>query len=251
MTDDALIWRMEEAFLRAWPAPCRETVGDWLLQFAPGVSRRANSANPRRSPIRDLESTMIECERRYRAAGQPVLFRVLSITEPAVTQLLDRLAYTREGETATLYAPIEETVRIRTPDVVLTAKPEAVWLDAMTAAQGHTGERAATYRAIVEAIILPTAFVALHHEGQLASLAYGAIHDGFLMCESVITGPTWRKRGYARRALATLLAWGAEQKVHTACLQVQADNTSAISLYGGLGLRTHLYSYHYRRAPLG
>ena len=80
MADDALIWRMEEAFLRAWPAPRRETVGDWLLQFAPGVSRRANSANPHRSPIRDLETTMTECERRYRAAGQPVLFRVLSIT---------------------------------------------------------------------------------------------------------------------------------------------------------------------------
>ena len=249
MADDALIWRMEEAFLRAWPAPRRETVGDWLLQFAPGVSRRANSANPRRSPIRDLETTMTECERRYRAAGQPVLFRVLSITAPAVTQLLDRLGYTREGETATLYAPVEETVPVRDPEVVLTAKPEPAWLDTMTAAQGHTGERAATYRAIVEAIVLPTAFVALHHEGQFASLAYGAIHDGFLMCESVITGPAWRKRGYARRALTTLLAWGAEQKVHIACLQVQADNTSAISLYGGLGLGTNLYSYHYRRAP--
>ena len=82
---------------------------------------------------------------------------------------------------------VEATVRARDPEVVLTAKPEPAWLDTMTAAQGHTGERAATYRAIVGAIALPTAFVALHHEGQLASLAYGAIHDGFLMCESVIT----------------------------------------------------------------
>lgn len=69
------------------------------------------------------------------------------------------------------------------PEVVLTTKPEPAWLDTMTAAQGHTGERAVTYRAIVGAIALPTAFVALRHDGQLASLAYGAIHDGFLMCE--------------------------------------------------------------------
>jgi GNAT superfamily N-acetyltransferase len=251
MADDALIWRMENAFLRAWPAPRRETVGDWLLQFAPGVSRRANSVNPRRTPIRDPETTMAECERRYRAVDQPVLFRVLSTTELAVTQRLDRLGYTSEGETATLHAPIEATVRARDSGVVLTTKPEPVWLDAMTAAQGHTGERAVTYRAIVGAIALPTAFVALRHEGRLASLAYGAIDDGFLMCESVITGAAYRKRGYARRVLTSLLAWGAEQKAHTACLQVQTDNTPAVTLYGGLGLRTTLYSYHYRRVPPG
>jgi GNAT superfamily N-acetyltransferase len=251
MIDHALIWRMEDAFLRAWPAPRRETVGDWLLQFAPGVSRRANSANPRHAPIRNLETTVAECERRYRAAGQPVLFRVLSTTEPAVTQRLDRLGYTSEGETATLHAPMETTLRVRDPEVVLTTKPDPAWLDTMTAAQGHIGERAVTYRAIVGAIALPTAFVALRHNGELASLAYGAIHDGFLMCESVITAAAYRKRGYARRALTTLLYWGAGQKAHTACLQVQTDNAPALPLYGALGLKTSLYSYHYRRAPLG
>lgn len=121
----------------------------------------------------------------------------------------------------------------------------------MIAAQGHTGERAITYRAIVGAIALPTAFVALRHESRLASLAYGAIHDGFLMCESVITGAAYRKRGYARRVVASVLAWGAEHKVHTACLQVQADNTPAVTLYGALGLKSMLYGYHYRRAPPG
>jgi ribosomal protein S18 acetylase RimI-like enzyme len=251
MADDALIWRMEEAFLLAWPAPRRETVGDWLLQFAPGVSRRANSANTRHSPMRDLESTIAECEHRYRAANLPVLFRVLSTTELAVTQRLDRLGYSTEGETATLYAPMEATVRARDTDVLLTAKPERVWLDAMTAAQGHTGMQAVTYRAIVGAITLPTAFVSLRHGSQLVSLAYGAIHDGLLMCESVITASAHRKRGYAWRLLTTLLAWGEEQKAHTACLQVQADNTAAVALYAGLGLHSALYGYHYRRAPRG
>ena len=251
MADDALIWRMEKAFLLAWPAPRRETVGDWLLQFAPGVSRRANSANPRRTPIRDLETTMAECERRYRASDLPVLFRVLSTTEPAVTQWLDRFDYSSEGETATLHAPIEATVPARDSEVRLTTKPEAVWLETMTAAQGHTGERAITYRAIVGAIALPTAFVALRHEGQLASLAYGAIHDGFLMCESVVTGAAYRNRGYARRVVTSLLAWGAEQKAHTVCLQVQTDNTPAVALYRGLGLKATLYRYHYRRAAVG
>ena len=41
------------------------------------------------------------------------------------------------------------------PEVVLRTKPEPPWLDTMTAAQGHTGERAVTYRAIVGAMRSP------------------------------------------------------------------------------------------------
>jgi predicted GNAT family acetyltransferase len=119
----------------------------------------------------------------------------------------------------------------------------------MVHAQGHSGERAHAYRQIVSSIAIPAAFVACHHDGQPASLAYGAMQDGFLMIESVITASAARGRGYAYRTVATLLAWGAGQGAKIACLQVAADNAPAVALYRRLGLRSTLYRYHYRRAP--
>lgn len=39
--------------------------------------------------------------------------------------------------------------------------------------------------------------------------------------------------------------WG--EPMRAACLQVAAGNAAAIPLYEGLGFRTELYRYHYRR----
>jgi N-acetylglutamate synthase len=250
MSDHDLAWRMEAAFLHAWPALRREQIGDWLLQFASGVSRRANSANPRRAQVRDLDAGIAACAARYRAAGMPVLFRLPSIVEPAIEARLDGLGYRAEGETLTLHAAMEAVTARTDPDIALAVRPDANWLTAMIGAQGHTGEKDIAYRRIVEVIAIPAAFVALRDQGQLVSLAYGAMHDGLLMCESVVTLAAARGRGYARRTLASLMAWGLSRGAQIACLQVQADNHPAVALYRQLGLRAELYRYHYRRGPL-
>ncbi len=248
MSDD-LAWRMEAAFLRAWPALRCEEIGDWLLQFADGVSRRANSANPRRPQVRDLEPSIDACAARYRAARMPALFRVPSIVESAIDARLDRLGYTREGETATLCADISSVAADHDDTVEIATHPSAEWLTAMIAAQGHTDATARAYHRIVESIAAEAAFVGLRDQGRLASLAFGVVHDGFLIYESVITAAGFRGRGHARRALAALTAWGRRRGAGIACLQVQADNAPAVSLYRQLGLRDELYRYHYRREP--
>jgi len=79
--DHDLIWRLEALYTAAWPPLRRESVGDWLVKFAPGVSRRANSANPLRARLRDVDSSIEACARRYRDSSMPALFRILSILE--------------------------------------------------------------------------------------------------------------------------------------------------------------------------
>jgi len=63
----------------------------------------------------------------------------------------------------------------------------------------------------------------------------------------VATDPAARRRGLSRRVLLRLLAWARGVGAEGACLQVAADNTAANPLYEGLGFRTELYRYHYRR----
>jgi ribosomal protein S18 acetylase RimI-like enzyme len=133
--------------------------------------------------------------------------------------------------------------------VRLLPSPEAEWLAAMARLQGHTPAQAATYRRIVGAIALPTRFALLTEGGAAAGLAYGAIHDGLLTYESVITDPALRRRGLARRVIASLAAWAQGSGVTGACLEVEAGNAPALALYAGFGLGTELFRYHYRREP--
>ena len=118
----------------------------------------------------------------------------------------------------------------------------------MARLQGHTLAHRAIYRRIVGAIAIPARFALLIVDGLPAALAYGAIHDGILCYESVITDLGRRRQGYSRRIIASLASWARDSGATGACLQVEAGNTPARALYDTFGLG-ELYRYHYRREP--
>lgn len=239
-------WSAERALQMAWPAVEEHTRGDWLARLAPGVSRRANSANPMRAVLRDVAADIAACEEIYRTRGLTALFRLPSIVEPAADARLDQLGYLAEGETLTLGGALAPPGP-RDLEVAIAAQPEAPWLAAMAELQGQTREQAIVYRRVVESIVVPAGFASLREEGEWAALAFGALHEGWLCCESVVTHVRRRGRGHARRMLRALLAWGAARGAQGVCLQVAADNAPALALYRSLGLRSELYRYHYRR----
>jgi ribosomal protein S18 acetylase RimI-like enzyme len=72
------------------------------------------------------------------------------------------------------------------------------------------------------------------------------------MCLNLVaTDPAFRRRGFSRDCVASILAWGARAGARGACLQVVSANAPAIALYEQLGFDQELYRYHYRhRASL-
>jgi ribosomal protein S18 acetylase RimI-like enzyme len=245
--DDSLAWRAESALQMAWPAVEEQACGDWLARFAPGVSRRSNSANPTHPDPRGVDADIAACEALYRARKAPAMFRLPAIVAPAADERLARLNYTIEGESITLYAALGSEAR--DPDVEIATQPRPAWLAAMAALHGQTLEQAAIYARVVQSLAVPAGFAGLREDGAWAALAYGAIHDGLLCCESVIVDRSRRGRGHAGRMMKALLAWGAERGARDVCLQVAADNGPGLALYRSLGLSTELYRYHYRREP--
>jgi ribosomal protein S18 acetylase RimI-like enzyme len=242
-----LAWRIEETCLHAWPALREERMGPWLLRFADGLSRRSNSANPTSARIADIAGDVAACADRYRASGLPAIFRIPSLVDPAVDAHLDELGYGTEGTTLTLHGT--DPVARRDPVVEIASSAGTEWLETMSAWQKRSPRDAAVYAQLVGAIGIPAGFASLRVDGATAALAYGAIHDGRLCFESVITAAAQRGRGYARRTLQSLIAWAAAQGARAICLQVEAANAPAIALYRSLGATTELYRYHYRRAP--
>jgi ribosomal protein S18 acetylase RimI-like enzyme len=246
--DDDLCWRVERALQLAWPALAQQACGDWLARFAPGVSRRSNSANPLRAEFSDLAGDIAACEALYRARSAPALFRVPAIVAPAADETLERLNYAVEGETITLFSDLAPSAA-RDLGATIMHWPNADWLAAMAALQGQSPEQAAVYRGVVESVAISIGFADLRADGEWAALAFGAVHDALLCCESVVVDVRRRGRGHGRAMMKALLAWGAEQGARAVCLQVAADNAAALALYRGLGMTTELYRYHYRRAP--
>ncbi len=253
MTSGGLSWRIEEACWNAFPSLKQVLLGGWLLRFGEGLSRRANSVNPLRAECEDVAAAIAAAGAPDPGQGLPAIFRVPSIAELALDRELAMRGYASEGESCVLYGAIDAIklgAAAADPAVRLLPSPEAEWLTAMAALQGHTKAQSATYRRIVGAIALPARFALLAVDSAPAALAYGAIHDGLLCYESVITDPRHRRQGLARRAIASLASWARDSGATGASLQVEAGNAPARALYAGFGLN-ELYRYHYRRAPPG
>jgi GNAT superfamily N-acetyltransferase len=181
--------------------------------------------------------------------GLPTIFRVLSLIDPLVDERLAEAGYTGEGESCALYAPIEDIAGVRDPDVTLLEQPTAEWFGAMAALQNHSSEQAATYRRIVDRLAIPAAFATLSGGEGAVALAYGALHNGLLCYESVITDSRWRRQGSGRRIVNALTAWARDEGAVGACLEVEAHNAPARALYDAIGLKRELYRYYYRREP--
>lgn len=248
----ALAWHAEETCLNAWPALREIVVEGWLVRFAEGVSRRANSANPLSDQAGISDAVVTESAAFYRRHERPAIFRVLTIGPAAVETALESRGYTKEGETCILHGALDAIDAEIDPHVTLRPRADRIWFAAMSGLQGHNAEEAHTYRRIIGAISIPASFASVEgDDGRIAALAYGAIHNGMLCYESVVTDPRQRRRGHSRRVVTALAGWAKAQGASGACLQVVADNTPAKALYDGIGLRSELYRYHYRRAPAG
>lgn len=249
MTEPDLCWCVERVCFNAFPSLKQVILRGWLLRFSKGVSRRGNSANPVSADCAPLDGLIEPIETLYRRQQQPAIFRVPSFLAAALDPPLVARGYTSEGETSVLYGAMDGVTAASDPSVELLPEPTPEWLAAMATLQGHTDAQREVYRRIVETIAVSVAFAGLRIDGHFAALAYGAVSDGLLVYESVITDAARRREGLASRVIASLAAWGREEGARGACLQVEASNTPARALYARFGLTTELYRYRYWREP--
>ena len=248
MDGTGLAWRVEEACLNAWPAVRQALFGGWVLRVSGGLTRRANSANPLGVERAGRDMLIAGCEAFYHHHRLPTIFRLPSLIGSEIDERLADRGYGAEGTSLVLCGEIGTVPALHDPDVRLLARPTTRWFAAMAALQGLSKEQAALYRRIVGALAIPARFAVHAENGAIAALAFGAIHDGIICYESVVSDPQRRRRGYARRVIASLAAWARERGAQHACLEVEAANAPALALYAALGFE-ELYRYHYRRGP--
>lgn len=236
-----LCWRVEEACLNAWPSPRHALMHGYLLRAAGGPSKRINSCNPLRG-AGDPEAAIAASESFYAGLGRQPIFRVPDIAAQ-MRPGLERRGYRAIGETLTLYRDLGD---VPEADVSVAAAPSAEWLALRDAASGNDPETARTFRLVTEAILLPRAFVSVAGPDGLGAICFGVRDGALLVIESVAVPEAQRQRGYARRAVAGLMRWGAHSGATAVCLQVEVANTPAVALYRSLGFTRELYRYHYR-----
>jgi len=229
---------IEVAAYRSWQArECVEYDG-WQLRYADGFSRRGNSVYPAGASSLELGEKLEWCRHWYRQRNLDLVVRQTIATEPGIDEALEARGFRLEGKTDVMTMSLHQ----QAGDLEIQAGPSPIWWQTASALWGFDADRPDGWSAIINRIDLPAGFVSL------ADRAAGlAILDGrWLGLFEIVVAPSHRRQGLGRAVTQSLLAWGESRGARHAYLQVVADNTAAISLYGRMGFVPE-YSYWYRR----
>lgn len=242
--------RIEEASLNAWPALHQMLYDGWIMRFAKGYTKRANSVTPLYQGAGDLASKVAFSEQIYADSHLPLIFRLPSFCLPAgLDELLETRGYSVLDETL-VYARGLETLEWSAPlEMRLQTMALGEWLPIYSRMSGSTENQQEVHRAILEAIRTQRTQFALCVQGSAVACGLGVLEDGYFGLFDIVTAPTWRRRGYGTQLVGGMLDWARRQGGLYAYLQVVGTNTPALRVYRAHGF-SEAYRYWYRTAPL-
>lgn len=241
-----MIRGIEERSLNAWPALRHLLHDGWLLRFAGGYTRRANSVNALFPGKGRIEENVAWCEEQYNLQQLPAIFKITPVAQPeALDMLLEEMAYRREAETDVLYATMPSGYCVPDTKDNTVILPREEWLDAYGQITRQSPEQRIWHQAILQAIIPAVCPVALLEQGRPVAVALGVLERGMLGIYDVYTDVRYRRQGCASRLLAAIHSWAVAKGAQGAYLQVMSENLPAQALYARLGFKP-CYRYWYR-----
>lgn len=236
--------RIEECALNAWPALQTYLYDGWLLRFANGYSKRANSVTPLYAGELDIDEKIAHCETIFAEKRQSPIFRLPNFLDiGSLNRQLAKRGY-RQIDTTSV-----QTVDLETPWYFQSERAYIMpyrhhWLSSFHALENKRKD-VDTHDQIIGNIASPHCLMVLMDEGQVVACGYAVCESGYLGLFDIVTDPDQRRKGYGRELLTSLLAWGQEiHDAHTAYLQVMVNNTPALNLYAQFGFEEQ-YQYSY------
>jgi hypothetical protein len=237
---------IEEHTLNHWQSLQTVLYDGWILRFADGYTKRANSVNPIYQSKLLTDEKIAECERLYSNQNLPTVFKITptifpndldsileykgyAIVEPSLVKTLDL---------SNLKEPVLKNIRIDN-------KVGTEWIDIHTKMSNKTDATKMTLTKIISNILVPKAFITLYDGNEAVSCGFGVIENGYVGIYNLVTDVKHRNKGYGEQLLLHLLNWAKANGAVRSYLQVVANNHSANRLYSKLGYE-EIYTYWYR-----
>lgn len=250
MTDSDVIRRLEEASFNAWPALNVMLFDGWLLRFANGYTKRANSVNGLYQGALAAGTKIDTCERLYTQQKLRPIFRLSPlINRDELDQQLQARNYKRMDHTSVQILDLSPAKPAHSERAVILSGQDGIdsWLHSFH--DLNPGRRdAATHKLMLNSILGRLCLMVLEVNNEVVACGLAVADGDYLGLFDIVTAVEQRRKGYGLEITAALLAWGAGMKARCAYLQVMTDNDPALNLYNKLGFKER-YHYWYRIAP--
>jgi ribosomal protein S18 acetylase RimI-like enzyme len=237
---------LEELSLNAWPSLETVHYDGWLLRFARGYTRRANSVNPIYESMLPLNEKIDDCEQIYAASGQSVVFKISPAAQPSdLDARLAERGYRHEAPTSVQVADLASVGDDFNHETVIASQLEPTWTANFCRLNAIDERHVPTMTQMLGSIAPSTGFATCRREGEAMAVGLAVRERDYVGLFDIVTAPGARNQGIGRRLVMGLLQWGRDSGATRAYLQVILTNAPALHLYGKLGFR-EAYRYWYR-----
>jgi len=245
-----VITTLEEFSLNAWASLQTLAYDGWIIRFADGYTKRANSINPLYPSGMDLEKKIHFCESLYREKKLPVVFKMTPAVHPNdLDERLHRDGYQKNSPTSVQIFDLSlKDLQVESSGVEIQEKLSEEWLENYCSMNAVSVSNKNTLRKILNNIVPRCCFVSIKYDDKVVACGLGVLQSGYIGLFDIVTDKSFRNRGYGQQVVKGILVWGKQNNAKTAYLQVMLDNTPALRLYSKIGF-SEQYQYWYRIKP--
>ncbi len=241
-----MITTLEEISLNALPALQTYLLDGWVLRFANGYTRRANSVNPLYPSRQTLADKIEQCEQIYQAHNLSTVFKITPASQPLeLDATLEARGYRADAPTSVQMCALTPNAIAEVEGMTIFERVNDEWFEAYARMGGLATEHHDTMRRMLELIVPQTALALLKENGQTMACGLGVLDQNAIGLYDIVVDPSARRRGHGTQLIQQILAWSTQRGANLAYLQVMLSNAPALALYAQLGFVEH-HRYWYR-----
>lgn len=237
---------IEELSLNALPSLKTVYYDGWVLRFADGFMRRANSVNPLYPSTLPLDEKIAYCETAYAGLqAHGTVFKLTSAAQPpGLTDALIRRGYHEDGHTSVQTLDLAHLPPAAPADLVVSEAVTDDWLRDYFDLNAGDVTRLPLLRQMLALVTPRMGCFRLLIDGQPGAVGLAVIERGWVGLYDIAVRREARQNGVGTRLVLHMLHWAHGCGAQHAYLQVVVANAPARGLYGKLGFR-EAYRYWY------
>lgn len=240
-----MIHRLEETSLNAWPSLQQILYDGWILRFANGYTKRANSVNPVYRGTIDIYEKIARCEQIYVYKNLTPVFRITPITYPEnLDEILAKAGFEKKDVVSVQVMDLI-SFQPQTASCVRWEDFSQNWLNNYVCLSGIPLKEQESLASILRNIPSKKCFAVLLKENWVVSCGLGVLENQYIGLFEIITAKTEQRKGYGKELILNILDWAKQNDAKKAYLQVVMNNEPALNLYSKLGFK-EAYQYFYR-----
>lgn len=260
MEKDSLFY--EKLSFHAHPCLSEEVYDGWLLRFAQGYTKRANSVSVVGESTLAYQDKISYCEQVYETNNLPVVFKITPMAAE-LDALLEERGYaladktnvmtvdlTKKGKTATKSngdskCGMADSLCAGEVSVTTEERITESWQYYYFTFNKVLSALVPTAKKIQAKITNPVLCATVYMDKKAVACGLGVMEQGYVGLLDIVVKEEYRGCGFGKVLCKSLLEKAKEKGATAGYLQVVDSNEAAKRLYEGLGFED-VYSYWYR-----